>query len=211
MTPAFRRVSSARRRTVQEQPFRDSTDERMTGFVVGLDRQLVQSGYSKVDYCSVGKSFCVLQYTKGKACLRLHTQGEQIRSMKVERWSNECREPRTRDGPNLLPADVRYIVQWRNDCENFGQCQGVDDFLLNPGLSYGTTFVLDVETILQSFERFFNSPALMVQISKTACGESRHVEQALLQINRLKHAPDKMIHWPVCIETRQHCSTIGSA
>lgn len=71
--------------------------------------------------------------------------------------------------------------------------------------------VFEVEAMFHSFERFFNSPALMVQISKTACGESRHVEQALLQINRLKHAPDKMIHWPVCIETRQHCSTIGSA
>src|ERR1700712_3366836 len=47
-----------------------------TGEYMGLDRQLVQSGYSEVDYCSVGKSFCVLQYTKGNACLRLHTEGE---------------------------------------------------------------------------------------------------------------------------------------
>jgi hypothetical protein len=100
-----------------------------TGEYMGLDRQLVQSGYSEVDYCSVGKSFCVLQYTKGKACLRLHTQGEQIRSMKVERWSNDCRKPGVGEGANLLPADVRYIAQWRNDCENFGQCQGVDGFL----------------------------------------------------------------------------------
>lgn len=107
-----------------------------TGEYMGLDRQLVQSGYAEVDYCSVGKSSCVLQYTKGKACLRLHTQGEQIRSMKIERWSNDCREPGTRDEANVLPADVRYIVQWRDDCENFGQCQGVDDFLFKVRRKY---------------------------------------------------------------------------
>lgn len=101
-----------------------------TGEYMGLDRQLVQSGYPEVDYCSVGHSSCVLQYTKGKACLRLHTQGEQIRSMKVERWSGDCRERGASEGMNLLPADVRYIAQWRNDCENFGQCEGVDGFLL---------------------------------------------------------------------------------
>lgn len=101
-----------------------------TGEYMGLDRQLVQSGYSEVDYCSVGKSFCVLQYTKGKECLRLHTQGEQIHLMKVERWSSDCRERGVSEAPNMLPADVRYIAQWRNDCENFGQCKGVDDYLL---------------------------------------------------------------------------------
>lgn len=101
-----------------------------TGEYMGLDRQLVQRGYAEVDYCSVGESFCVLQYTKGKVCLRLHTQGEQIHSMKVERWSIDCREPGASEGENFLPGDVRYIAQWRNDCENFGQCKGVDGFLL---------------------------------------------------------------------------------
>jgi hypothetical protein len=101
-----------------------------TGEYMGLDRQLVQSGFSEVDYCSVGKSFCVLQYTKGETCLRLHTQGEQIRLMKVERWSDECREPGPSEEANMLSADVRYLAQWRNDCENFGQCKGADGFLL---------------------------------------------------------------------------------
>lgn len=101
-----------------------------TGEYMGLDRQLVQSGFAEVDYCSVGKSFCVLQYTKGETCLRLHIQGERIRSMKVEHWSNDCRERGPGEEANILPADVRYIAQWRNDCENFGQCKGSDRFLL---------------------------------------------------------------------------------
>lgn len=107
-----------------------------TGEYAGLDRQLIQSGYSEVDYCSVGSSFCVLQYTKDKACLRLHTQGEEIRSMKVERWSDDCRERGANEGEHLLPADVRYIAQWRNDCENFEQCKGADAFLLKLKRTY---------------------------------------------------------------------------
>lgn len=101
-----------------------------SGEYMGLDRKLIQSGYSEVEYCSVGKSFCVLQYTRGKECLRLQTQGEQIRSMKVEHWSSDCREHGADEAPDLLPADVRYAAQWRSDCENFGQCEGVDRFLL---------------------------------------------------------------------------------
>jgi hypothetical protein len=98
---------------------------------MGLDRALIQGGYAEVDYCSVGKSFCVLQYTRGKECLRLHTQGEQLQAMKVEGWSSECSERGAIEGSALLPADVRYAAQWRNDCENFGQCEGEDAFLLN--------------------------------------------------------------------------------
>ena len=96
---------------------------------LGLDRLLIQSGYLEVDYCSVGKSFCTLQYLKGEACLRVHTQGEQIQAMKVEHWSNDCRERGAAERPDLPPADVRYLVQWKSDCENFGQCHGIDAYL----------------------------------------------------------------------------------
>ena len=108
----------------------DSLAHAATGEYMGLDRQLVQGGFSEVDYCSVGKSFCVFQYTKGEACLRLHTQGEQIRAMKIERWSHQCRERGRSEAAKMLPADVRYMAQWRNDCENFGQCKGADSFPL---------------------------------------------------------------------------------
>jgi hypothetical protein len=80
------------------------------GDYMGLERQLMQRGYSEVEVCSLGLSFCILQYTKGKECLRLQTQGEQIRFMKVDRWSNECRDQGEDDGQILLPADVRYAV-----------------------------------------------------------------------------------------------------
>jgi hypothetical protein len=78
----------------------DPAAHAATGEYDGFDRLLVQAGYAEVDYCSIGKSFCVLQYTKGNACLRLHTRGEEIRLMTVERWTNECREKGPNEGEN---------------------------------------------------------------------------------------------------------------
>ena len=107
----------------------DPGSHASSGEYMGLDRLLVQNGYLEVDYCSVGKSVCTLQYVKREACLRLQTQGEQISEMKVERWSNACRERRADEQAHVLPADVRYLAQWKSDCENFGQCHGIDAYL----------------------------------------------------------------------------------
>lgn len=107
----------------------DPLSHASSGEYMGVDRLLIQSGYLEVDYCSEGKSFCTLQYLKAGACLRVQTQGEQIQAMNVERWSNECRERGADEPAHLPPADVRYLAQWRNDCENFGQCHGIDAYL----------------------------------------------------------------------------------
>jgi len=107
----------------------DPGSHASSGEYTGLDRLLVQSGYLEVDYCSVGKSFCTLQYVKVHRCLRVQTQGEQISEMKVERWSNACRERGADEQAHVQPADVRYLAQWKSDCENFGQCHGIDAYL----------------------------------------------------------------------------------
>ena len=120
----------------------DSFAHAATGEYMGLDRELVENGFPEVDYCSVGKSFCVLQYTKGAACLRLHTQGEHIRWMKVESWSNDCRQHGPDEEANVLPSDARYFVQWRNDCEDYGQCKGVDRFLIQLKKKYASNPVV---------------------------------------------------------------------
>lgn len=101
-----------------------------SGEHMGLERQLVENGYAEVDSCSEGLSFCILQYTKGDACLRLQTQGEQIRWMKVDQWSSDCRERSADEERNALPADVRYLIQWRKDCELADECKRTQRFLL---------------------------------------------------------------------------------
>ncbi|MYM41185.1 hypothetical protein [Duganella qianjiadongensis] len=101
-----------------------------SGEYSGVERLLVERGYTEVDSCSEGLSFCIFQYTRGDACLRLQTQGEQIRLMKVDRWSSECRERRADEEEIMPPADVRYLIQWWNDCELAGECQKTNRFLL---------------------------------------------------------------------------------
>ncbi|WP_348694791.1 hypothetical protein [Duganella fentianensis] len=101
-----------------------------SGEYMGLDRILVQNGYPEIDYCSVDKSLCVLQYIKGDQCIRIHTQGEEIRSMKIEMWSNDCRDRGADEQGQKPPADVRYLAQWKNDCENYGQCRGINAYFL---------------------------------------------------------------------------------
>lgn len=120
----------ARARLIAEGWRADPRSHLSSGDYMGLERLLVQSGYMEVDYCSVGKSFCVFQYVKGEACLRVNTQGEQIRWMRIERWSNECRERGADELEEVPPADVRYLAQWCGDCEKFGQCDGIDAFAL---------------------------------------------------------------------------------
>lgn len=101
-----------------------------SGEYMGLERQLVERGYTEVDSCSEGLSFCIFQYTKGDACFRLQTQGEQIRFMKVYRWSSDCRERDVNEEENAPPAEVRYLIQWLKDCELAGECQRTNHFLL---------------------------------------------------------------------------------
>lgn len=131
-----------------------------SGEYMGLDRLLIQSGYSEVDYCSVGKSFCILQYTKDGACLRVHTQGEQIRSMKVERWSSDCRDRGADEQGQQPPADVRYLIQWKRDCEKFGQCRGIDSYLLKLKKKYRQDH--EIMTILNVYK----SPAKVASSPK---------------------------------------------
>lgn len=96
------------------------------GEYAGMDRRLIERGFDEVDYCSVGETFCVLQYTRGKSCLRLQTQGEQIEAMKVVSWSDECRERAADEPVEVLPAEARFALQRREDCETFGDCDGLE-------------------------------------------------------------------------------------
>lgn len=101
-----------------------------SGKYVGTDRQLAHEGYFEVDYCSLGKTSCVFQYKKASMCLRLQTQGEDIPSMTIDHWSNDCREQGAGEEKNMLPADVRYLIQGRNDCDSWGQCDIKNGVLL---------------------------------------------------------------------------------
>lgn len=98
------------------------------GEYFGVDRRLIEGGFDEVDYCSLGKTFCVFQYKRAQSCLRMHTEGEQITAMRVVSWSSECRARASDEIPILLPAEVRFLLQRRGECEQFGDCDGIDAY-----------------------------------------------------------------------------------
>jgi hypothetical protein len=57
----------------------------------GTERELADRRFLEVDFCSTDAgALCVLYYSKADKCLRLHTKGEQIRSMRIASWENAC-------------------------------------------------------------------------------------------------------------------------
>jgi hypothetical protein len=55
-----------------------------------VSEDLIKRGFDEAFACSVDTSNCDFFYEKNGKCLRLDTVGEDIKSMKVVRWSEEC-------------------------------------------------------------------------------------------------------------------------
>lgn len=57
---------------------------------IGVENELVKAHIEEVESCAVDKAICQFNYKKGNKCLRLFTQGEKIKDMRVYHWSDEC-------------------------------------------------------------------------------------------------------------------------
>lgn len=57
----------------------------------GAEARLVERHFFEVDSCSTDRGAnCVLYYRRQRQCLRLDTVGEEVKDMKITRWTNEC-------------------------------------------------------------------------------------------------------------------------
>jgi hypothetical protein len=57
----------------------------------GAEKELADHQFLEVDSCSMDAgALCILHYSKGTRCLRVDTVGEQLKDMKVTRWTDEC-------------------------------------------------------------------------------------------------------------------------
>jgi hypothetical protein len=57
----------------------------------GAEKELADRKFLEVDSCSMDAgALCILYYGKGTKCLRVDTVGEQVKEMKVTRWTDEC-------------------------------------------------------------------------------------------------------------------------
>jgi len=64
---------------------RHANDEFM-----GTEKALRQKAIVEVEACAMDRAICIFNYRKGRQCLRLFTEGEQVDKMKIYRWTWDC-------------------------------------------------------------------------------------------------------------------------
>lgn len=57
---------------------------------IGVERVLLEEGISEVEFCAMDQALCTFKYRKENACLRLTTQGEELKDMAVLKWTYRC-------------------------------------------------------------------------------------------------------------------------
>lgn len=57
---------------------------------IGTENNLVDAHIKEVENCAMDKALCIFNYKKNDKCLRLITQGEEIKDMRVYNWTYEC-------------------------------------------------------------------------------------------------------------------------
>jgi len=61
-------------------------------YMGGIDGTLIDAHILEVESCAMDKALCIFNYKKGAKCLRLFTQGEEIKNMRVTHWKYVCLE-----------------------------------------------------------------------------------------------------------------------
>lgn len=61
-------------------------------YMGGIDGTLINAHILEVESCAMDKAICIFNYRKGNMCIRVFTQGEEIKDMRVTHWKYECPE-----------------------------------------------------------------------------------------------------------------------
>lgn len=60
---------------------------------IGTETALIGAHIDEVESCAMDRPMCIFNYRRGRRCLRLVTQGEELPDMRVESWSFRCPKP----------------------------------------------------------------------------------------------------------------------
>src|SRR5476651_623356 len=58
----------------------------------GTEKILINAHIKEVESCAMDTPLCIFNYKKDDKCLRLYTEGEEIKDMRVTSWSDDCPE-----------------------------------------------------------------------------------------------------------------------
>jgi hypothetical protein len=67
-------------------------DQQDKDYVNGMKSDLLKSNINEIRSCAEDRSFCTFFYSKGKKCLKMETEGEQIPNMRVMYLDFRCPE-----------------------------------------------------------------------------------------------------------------------
>lgn len=57
---------------------------------IGVEKALRTARIDELESCAVDIALCIYNYSRGRECLRLATEGEDIAEMRVYYWTHEC-------------------------------------------------------------------------------------------------------------------------
>jgi hypothetical protein len=56
----------------------------------GVEKELIALNIKEIESCAMDRAMCLFNYKKNNQCLQLETQGEDINTLRVFYWTNEC-------------------------------------------------------------------------------------------------------------------------
>lgn len=60
---------------------------------IGVEKTLIRNGIKEIENCALDQSLCIFNYQKDGRCLRVISQGEKLKDMRVYEWKEECPTP----------------------------------------------------------------------------------------------------------------------
>ncbi len=56
----------------------------------GLEKELIALNIKELESCAMDRAVCLFNYKKNNECLQLETQGEELNTLRVFYWTNQC-------------------------------------------------------------------------------------------------------------------------
>lgn len=60
---------------------------------IGVEHDLIKANIREVDSCAVDRALCIFRYKRKAQCLRVLAKGEDVPTMVIDSWSNDCPRP----------------------------------------------------------------------------------------------------------------------
>jgi hypothetical protein len=57
---------------------------------IGTEKLLEKARIFEFESCAIDRALCIMNYKRGKRCLKVIVRGETLQAMRVDSWDSEC-------------------------------------------------------------------------------------------------------------------------